>query len=86
MSKWFDQSWKAGTLVRVLRCLEKGDTKYLGTGKLKEDFNPCRIAQQKGIPDNSPVIEMNDGQIIYGYECWWIPESEVIGLNEYLEN
>lgn len=28
-----------------------------------------------------PKIELDNGKILYGYECWWIPVDEVQGEN-----
>ncbi len=77
MSNWFEKKWDAGTKVRVLRCLKDGTTKYIGEGTLQDDFVP-----KKETVDVSPAIEMADKQIVYGYECWWIPVSEA--ENEYM--
>lgn len=33
------------------------------------------FAKYKGDVDGSPSFKLK-GQLIYGYECWWIPEKE----------
>ena len=33
------------------------------------------VAKYKGDVDGSPSFKLK-GQVIYGYECWWIPEME----------
>ena len=33
------------------------------------------VAKYKGDVDGSPSFKLK-GQLIYGYECWWIPEKE----------
>lgn len=34
------------------------------------------VAEYKGDIDGSPSFKLK-GQLIHGYECWWIPEKEV---------
>ena len=33
------------------------------------------VAKYKGDVDGSPSFKLKE-QLIYGYECWWIPEKE----------
>ena len=33
------------------------------------------VAKYKGDVDGSPSFKLK-GRLIYGYECWWIPEKE----------
>lgn len=28
---------------------------------------------------SSPRIELDDGDVIHGYECWWEPYKEIVG-------
>ena len=38
-------------------------------------------AKYKGDVDGSPSFKLK-GQLIYGYECWWIPEKEAEGARK----
>ena len=33
------------------------------------------VAKYKGDDEGSPSFKLK-GRLIYGYECWWIPEKE----------
>ena len=33
------------------------------------------VAKYKGDVDGSPSFKLK-GHLVYGYECWWIPEKE----------
>ncbi len=90
---WERKHWPAGTLVEVMSV----DDKRLGVGKLLNDYDGAEKsnemvgvdeiveAVEEGIEDDSmPRIEMPDGKVIYGYECWWIPV--VVTRNAGLEN
>lgn len=33
------------------------------------------VAKYKGDVDGSPSFKLK-GRLIFGYECWWIPEKE----------
>ena len=39
------------------------------------------IAKYKGDVDGSPSFKLK-GRLIYGYECWWIPEKEASKARE----
>ena len=39
------------------------------------------IAKYKGDVDGSPSFKLK-GHLIYGYECWWIPEKEASAVRE----
>ena len=39
------------------------------------------VAKYKGDVDGSPSFKLK-GQLIYGYECWWIPEKEAEGVRK----
>lgn len=44
------------------------------------------VAKYKDDVDGSPSFKLK-GQLIYGYECWWIPEKEANNARkEVLEN
>ena len=41
------------------------------------------IAKYKGDVDGIPSFKLK-GQLIYGYECWWIPEKEANDVRKEL--
>ena len=44
------------------------------------------VAKYKGDVDGSPSFKLK-GKLIYGYECWWIPEKEASNARkEVLKN
>jgi hypothetical protein len=78
--KWQDRRWPAGTAVEVVDVNQK----RLGVGVLLNEYIPAKecnsdkssleeIVEESLEEDWMPRIEMPDGKIIYGYECWWIP-------------
>jgi len=81
MTSWTDRRWIAGTQVRVLECLQDGETRYIGEGKLVYDFHPAdedfETQTVEELFENSPTIEMPDGRTLRGYQCWWIPVEVV---------
>ena len=53
-------------------------TKLIGKGKYlgEEQINVEEDDSDKIVTSfASPKIELEDGKIIYGFECWWIPED-----------
>ena len=53
-------------------------TKLIGKGKyLGEEQIDVEEDESDEIVTSfaSPKIELEDGKIIYGYECWWIPKK-----------
>jgi hypothetical protein len=63
---WSDRLVPAGTKVVVMDV----DMNVMGTGVLILDYDH----QNKDNP--MPQIRLEDGSIVYGYECWWLPEAE----------
>ena len=39
------------------------------------------VAKYKGDVDGSPSFKLK-GHLIYGYECWWIPEREASAVRD----
>jgi hypothetical protein len=80
MSDWKQRQFPAGTVVHVT----DAQGFFLGIGALKEPYDCDRYASiadedldlGKAI-DESPTIIMAEGRVLRGYECWWIPESEI---------
>lgn len=68
MEDWKVKEHLKGTKVKVYNTFKE----YLGIGKLVYDYTQDT--------DQMPEIEMPDGKVLFGYECWWIPVSETEGL------
>lgn len=73
MKTWSNQTWIAGTRVRVLECFPNGKTKYLGFGLLVNDYYP-------NLNENLVSIRMPNGRLISGTECWWVPEEAKVDI------
>jgi len=56
-----------------------GKGKYLGrvTLDVEEDDS-----DQTAFLFDTPKIELENGKIIYGYECWWISEKDAKAAEE----
>jgi hypothetical protein len=50
-----------------------GRGKYLGRERIDVEEDD---SEEVIFSFDSPKIELNNGKIIYGFECWWIPEKE----------
>lgn len=64
---------KAGTRVQIV----KAEGSMLGGHPLRDPY-PEHIGKQGVIAevskdDGMPKIELDDGTILFGYECWWLP-------------
>lgn len=46
------------------------------SGKYIEDIDV--LEEVPLVVHKSPSFKMEDGNIIHGYECWWIPEKEAL--------
>lgn len=71
MNRWQDKHWPVGTPVEVTDVNDK----RLGVGVLLNEYIPTEEWNDDWDLDDDciPRIEMPDGKIIHGYECWWIP-------------
>jgi hypothetical protein len=54
-----------------------------GYGVYEGDYRPVEAAGQMAdmLVDNkltNPRIRLDDGQVVYGCECWWASEEEVL--------
>lgn len=48
--------------------LEQEVDRMMANGDLKEDFE---------YVTTNPQIQLDDGSIIWGYQCWWGPEDAI---------
>jgi len=68
-----DNGWSIGDRVRLPKVEWPMNQPYpehegkLGTITASEPF------EIKGFQVNIPVITLDDGSVVRGYECWWEP-------------
>ena len=88
MTDWKKKDYPAGTPVNV----QDIHGKSLGVGILLTDYHEEEYSEDEGLelpmePDalaealvgleiDMPKIQLADGGIILGCECWWIPVEE----------
>jgi hypothetical protein len=65
--EWTEKFWTSGTEVEVFN----NNNTPIGTGVLLSDYNPLNEDDQ-----SAPEIQLEDGKVLSGTECFWIP-SEV---------
>lgn len=89
MSEWTDKPWAAGTQVEVFDL----DNKKIGVGTLVKDYVPITDRDEDyDIDANMPEIRMEDGRVILGCDCWWIPVEVTeqvkteLGVKDYAVN
>ena len=63
---WKQSKYPKGSRVRVF-LLNKDEH----NGILLTNFN------ENSYKNKTPEIQLENGKIVYGYECWWIPENEI---------
>lgn len=63
----------AGTRVRVMT---PKTHKHMGDGALVKDYvSGCGM----------PVIELDNGRRVCGYQCWWLPVREALKMERKAE-
>lgn len=63
------QMWKIGDRVRVI---EDYSSPYGGTVSLKGIITGSVPVEFDTMSIDTPVITLDDGTELRGYECWWI--------------
>jgi hypothetical protein len=74
---------KPGTRVGAILGGADGKVDFLGYGTYKGDEVPSNTGPKSmtgmlaevGCPN--PKIELDNGDVVWGCECWWGPEPEV---------
>ena len=90
MIDWKKRQYPAGTPVRVF---ESDGKTLIGEGVLVKDFTSVLESNPPDAPlidledldavaeclegFDIPEIKMDDGSVIQGCDCWWIPVEEV---------
>ena len=66
----------------ILGSKEDGSIDFFGYGVYEGDFVPTEavgfmadIARE--VEHTNPRIRLDDGQVVYGCECWWGSEAEI---------
>lgn len=65
---------KAGDRVGAVKSANKDKVVLFGYGVYRGDQSDNEI----GIP--KPKIELDNGKIVWGYECWWAVEHRIKDL------
>lgn len=65
---------RVGKPVRVLY----GGTEFHGVLDGYEDLKVMHHGKPVMKIHDNPRIKLDDGRILYGYECWWMPTEECI--------
>ena len=73
---------KVGERVGAILSADEAGVKFLGYGKLEGEFIPPTeigglgvFLNELGIPNSK--ITLDNGEVVWGCECWWGPEEEV---------
>lgn len=65
-----------GTRVTALRNVEDGKAYTFGDGTYVGDRVP-NMEPLRSMKIENPCIELDDGGIVWGFECWWGPVESV---------
>lgn len=79
-----------GTRVVAFSHREGKRVYIFGKGAYEGDFDPeeavgelADLCRMEGF--KSPRIRLDDGQVVYGCECWWCEETDIEGELEGFE-
>jgi hypothetical protein len=59
-----------GARVGAIMDSEDGVVNFIGYGKYV-GFQPTKLGFE------NPKIELDNGKVVYGVQCWWGPEAEI---------
>jgi hypothetical protein len=62
--------WGIGTRVRIV---EDYTSPYPETVRLEGVITGVESLDFDGLKIDTPVITLDDGTVLKGYECWWTP-------------
>lgn len=75
----------SGTRVGAFLSMKGGVVEFLGWGRYLGEEIPngaagllSELAVELGM--QSPKIQLDDGEVVWGCECWWGPEGRVQSL------
>lgn len=67
---------KIGDRVGAILKADAERVHLLGYGVYRgRDIPPDEMMQELGI--DNPKIQLDDGRVVWGYQCWWGPEEKV---------
>lgn len=77
----YDPSIRVGAIL----CADEEEVKLLGYGTYAGDFVPPSDAEGFALELNrcgveNPRIDLDDGKVVWGCECWWGPEMSIRDL------
>ena len=65
-----------GARVGAIQSADKDTVNFYGYGVyVGDEIPPDGFCHDVGIPN--PKIQLDDGGIVWGQECWWGPEEQV---------
>ena len=67
---------KPGIRVGALLGTKDGVVEFLGYGVYEGDFKLPPEAGGFNFGQENPRIKLDNGDIVWGCECWWGPEEE----------
>ena len=76
---------KIGERVGAILSANDDVVKLLGFGVYAGDFKPdvpCLGFSPEELPDGfvNPKIQLDDGRVVWGCQCWWGTEDSVCGM------
>jgi len=63
---------KPGDRVTAVLSANTQTIKLLGHGTYHGETTPPKF------PVPNPTLHLDDGTVVYGYQCWWGPEEKVL--------
>jgi len=60
-----------GSRVGALLSMKNGEAKLLGWGVYEGNHTP------DGFPFPNPRIKLDNGDIVWGFQCWWGDEEQM---------
>lgn len=67
---------KIGMRVGALKCAKMGFVEMYGYGVYEGDFVPPKETGGFNIGIENPRIKLDNGDVVYGCECWWGEEVQ----------
>jgi hypothetical protein len=74
MTGWDGETGIRVRIVEVVSPLRQPHQEHIG--KLGTITGTDRIGSADGGPWITPVITLDDGTVLYGFDCWWEPIKE----------
>ena len=68
--------YSIGDRVGAMMSANESTVRLYGYGVYEGEQVPTR-GYPKDLGMENPKIKLDDGQIVYGFECWWGPEEKI---------